>query len=125
MTERSITFVVRGPPVPKARARAGKNGAHYTPRETRDYEMHCKVTALGACLKGAWPVADGPVAVTIRCYFPDARRRDLDNCAKSATDACNGVLWVDDSQIRDLHVHGAIDREWPRLEMTVRTMGEE
>jgi crossover junction endodeoxyribonuclease RusA len=43
---------------------------------------------------------EGAVSVTLRLWFPDRRRRDLDNVAKSVLDGLNGVAYADDSQIR-------------------------
>jgi len=35
-------------------------------------------------------------------YLPNARRRDCSNLLKAINDGLNGVVWADDSQIRDL-----------------------
>lgn len=29
---------------------------------------------------------------------------DADNLAKAILDACNGILWIDDAQVVDLHI---------------------
>ena len=50
------------------------------------------------------PTMTGRLAVTIEVFPPDNRRRDLDNTQKSLLDAMqHGRLYVDDSQIDDLH----------------------
>lgn len=56
--------------------------------------------------------------VRIDLYFKDTRRRDLDNI-KGLIDALSGVLWVDDSQIVSLHITKNIDRQRPRVEITI------
>lgn len=112
-----IRFVVPGPPVPKARARvAGGHG--FTPARTRRYEAMIRAYAMREVARDRWARA-GAFAVTLRFFWPDARRRDLDNATKSVTDAMNRVAYDDDSQIRELHVYGEIDRACPRVEVTI------
>lgn len=104
-----ISFSVPGPPVPKERARVaiskspnGKTKAHaFTPDRTAAYEQHVKLHALAArCKTSKWPHADPSVkfVATIEIHR-SAKRGDWDNFAKAITDACNGVLWLDDRQI--------------------------
>ncbi|MCE9530367.1 MAG: RusA family crossover junction endodeoxyribonuclease [Planctomycetes bacterium] len=46
----------------------------------------------------------GPVAIDVKLFPPDRRRRDLDNSFKSLFDSLqHGGLLVDDSQIVELH----------------------
>lgn len=40
-----------------------------------------------------------PVKTTVQKYG------DIDNLAKAVLDACNGILWLDDSQIIELHCY--------------------
>lgn len=37
--------------------------------------------------------------------FEFPKRIDLDNCYKSITDAMNGIVYLDDSQIVEAHIH--------------------
>ena len=60
--------------------------------------------------------------MTVALYMPNERRVDLDNLAKSQLDALNWLIFVDDSQIDELHVYKRIDREKPRAEVTVRIL---
>jgi Holliday junction resolvase RusA-like endonuclease len=120
-----LCFTVIGPPVPKARARVGKNGHHYTPTKTRDYERRIKNTAFTVRAPGhrgsAWPLY-AHYSVELQISFPDARRRDADNVLKSALDACNKVLWHDDSQVKRTLVTQEIDSELPRIHMIVTVL---
>lgn len=61
------------------------------------------------------------VAVSIRAFVPDARRRDLDNLLKASLDAlAHARVYEDDSQVRRLLVeHAGIDRANPRLEVCI------
>jgi Holliday junction resolvase RusA-like endonuclease len=102
----------------------GRGGNVYTPKESRAYERRARVLALQAGkLSREWPFAtELPVALTLDIYFPNERRHDIDNVAKSVADAGNRVLWRDDSQIHELHVYRRIDAERPRVEVCVRIL---
>ena len=117
-----VSFIVPGPPQPKERPRKGRGGRFYTPDATRSYERALRLYALAAVRKSGWPMATrAPVVVTLRVFFPDKRRRDLDNAVK-CLDGANGVIWYDDAQIEELHVYRAVDRARPRLEVTVEIL---
>jgi Holliday junction resolvase RusA-like endonuclease len=113
-----IDIFIEGRPVPKARPRV-YNGHGVTPTRTRRAEA--------SLLAQARPYAPqeplrGPLAVEVTSYLPvpskaTLKKRgvtiaacltgahlptgtpDADNLAKLATDALNGVMWVDDGQI--------------------------
>ena len=117
-----LSFTVPGPPQPKERPRKGAGGRFYTPDSTRGYESSLRLYALQAVRLGGWPLGTTePVGVTLHVYFPDERRRDLDNAAK-CLDGANGIVWNDDSQIVEWHVYRHIDRKNPRLEVTVEIL---
>ena len=118
-TTSTTTFMVPGPPRPKGRPRLGRRGLVYTPRQTRHYEEWVAFMALQARVK----CARGPVRVTLRFWFADERRRDLDNCAKAVLDALTGLAWDDDSQVHELHTERGVDRENPRTEITIEPRG--
>lgn len=120
-----LSFTVPGPPQPKERPRRGKGGIFYTPGATRAYEETLKLLALQAvrATRGGWPLATrAPIAVTLHVHFPDKQRRDLDNVIKCLGDGANGVVWHDDSQIAEWHIYKRIDREKPRLEVSVEIL---
>ncbi len=104
-----ISFVVHGPPVPKARARvvrddgpSGSKTRSFTPTKSADYEAHVGMIALAARTKAAkWTGLDRGVRIGLSVRVYRSREQgDLDNFIKSALDACNGVLWGDDWQVR-------------------------
>lgn len=118
-----VTFSVDGDPVPKGRPRFARRGTFvqtYTDAKTIDYETQVAMKARQAIgssepLKGALTVflylrfavpPSYPKKRKEACLneleFP--KRIDLDNCYKSITDAMNGIVYVDDSQIVEAHI---------------------
>ena len=97
---RMYRLLVHGNPVPKARARVvtgkGRKGWAMTPARTVGAEDAVTAAALEqiGLLKH-----EGPVAVHWRFYRSTRGVCDYDNLSKLATDACTGILWVDDDQI--------------------------
>lgn len=122
----TISTTIIGPPIPWARARS-KGRQHYTPAKQRVYGQHVK-----ACLwharycwehehKRKWPL-DKRYRLLVTAYRDSARRCDWDNIGKLPSDMGNGVLWNDDEQVDDGQVLKLIDRERPRLEVTVEVL---
>jgi crossover junction endodeoxyribonuclease RusA len=64
------------------------------------------------------------VELSIMAYYPDQRRRDIDNLLKAPLDALTYAgLWEDDSQIQALSIRKAgYDKHHPRLEITVTVL---
>lgn len=141
-----LTFTVDGAAVPKQRARQGtmKSGARiwYTPQRTVHFERRVRVAAWQALqerkraskTRDPWPV-DANYRLIVRLFFPDARRRDIDNCIKSVGDALNprpasgtrlvrerAYIWNDDAQIKSVVGESQIDRVNPRTEVTIEVL---
>lgn len=58
----------------------------------------------------------GPLRVSIGLFEPDTRRRDIDNVLKALLDAMQACgIFIDDSQIRDLHVRFIEQEEGGRV----------
>lgn len=120
----TVIFTVEGNPVAKGRPRFAKRGKFvqtYTPQKTKDYEDLVKESASQAM--GSNELLDTPLKVFIHIRIPipksaskkvrqdcldqlirPTKKPDWDNVAKAITDACNGVIYVDDCQIVDAHV---------------------
>lgn len=135
-TNFKVQFTVCGEPVPKGRARFTKQGFSYTPSHTRKYENLVRLAAQDA-MDGRIPIATA-CEIEVYAYMPipqswsqkkkqlalqDAIRPitkpDGDNFLKSASDACNGVVFVDDNLITDWIIHKRYS-DRPRLEIEVR-----
>ena len=72
-------------------------------------------------LKSQWkrePLT-GDIIINVVMYFSDHRKRDWDNYHKLTMDACNGIVWEDDSQIVEAHVFKEHDADNPRTEIYV------
>jgi Holliday junction resolvase RusA-like endonuclease len=92
----------------------------YTDAKTIDYETHVAMKARQAI--GATEPLQGPLTVFLylRYAIPPSyskkrkeaclaglefpKRIDIDNVYKSITDAMNGIVYVDDSQIVEAHI---------------------
>jgi len=118
-----VTFTVDGNPVPKSRPRFARRGQFvqtYTDAKTIDYETHVAMKArhaIGASepLKGALTVF-----LYLRYGVPTSyskkrkeaclrgveypKKVDLDNVYKSITDAMQGIVYLNDSQIVETHI---------------------
>lgn len=70
---------------------------------TRRYKLAMEAAALFAQrertrLRVMTPIT-GALALTVRVWFPDRRRRDVGNLRKLLTDAMKGIWYVDDAQL--------------------------
>lgn len=115
----SVGFRVEGPPVPWSRARiSSRNGkiTPFTPAKMRAYQNKIKAAAKEA-MRGDPPM-EGPIKVMVTVVLPIPKsfskkrtelakkekilpttRPDVDNYAKIAFDAMNGIFYLDDAQI--------------------------
>ena len=60
------------------------------------------------CLLQKVDTFTGPIKLEIVAYRPDNRKRDLDNLLKAVLDGmAKGLVYEDDSQIRDLRIRWA------------------
>lgn len=62
---------------------------------------------------------EGAVVVSARFFFGTRRKCDLDNFNKLMADSLTGIVWVDDSQIEELHLYKDFDKDNPRIELTL------
>lgn len=125
-----VEIVIDGKPVGKKAPLHGK-GFTYTPAKTRAFEAHGRMAAQIA-MAGKSPTSE-PVHVDVWAILPipsswsQKRRRqaalgfirpttkpDVDNYAKSALDACNGIVFEDDRQVDVLSVTKAYGSD-PKL----------
>lgn len=72
-------------------------------------------------IKQQWrqPILEDELEIEITLYFKDKRRRDWDNFHKLSMDALEGIVFKDDSQVKDAHVHMRYDKTNPRIEIQI------
>lgn len=63
----------------------------------------------------------GPVKVSIWYWFPDHRRRDVQN-DKITLDALENIIYKNDSQIRELHLYKRLDKEGARTKIIIEEL---
>ena len=119
-----IHFQVEGDPKGKGRprfSRFGKFTRVYTDKQTLDYETLIKSFAAEAM--GSTDPLETPVSVFLYIRHPvpqsyskkrteaclsgleqPCKKPDIDNIAKTYLDGMNGVVFLDDTQVVDLHV---------------------
>ena len=118
-----VTFTVDGDPVPKGRPRFARRGQFvqtYTDAKTIDYETHVAIKARQAI--GASEPFKGALSVFLylRYGVPTSyskkrkeaclagleypKKQDIDNVYKSITDAMQGIVFLNDSQIIEAHI---------------------
>jgi Holliday junction resolvase RusA-like endonuclease len=67
-------------------------------------------------------ILTGDLEVDITLYFGDKRRRDADNHNKIWSDSLQGIVFEDDKQIVDLHIHKRYDKSNPRVEIILNEL---
>lgn len=134
-----IEIALAGVPVGKGRPRFVKStGRAFTPEKTVRFEDRLSIAAQMA-MDGRSPL-DGPLEVEVEIRMPvplskpkrwreqalsgvirPTKKPDADNFAKML-DACNMIVWVDDSQIVELKVR-KVYHEAPAFVARVREIG--
>ncbi len=95
-----ISFTVPGRCIPCPRPRVARGKKAYFPQRYTDWLDSARVEAYRACGRPLWK---GPVSVTVAFYGARANA-DIDNLLKSVLDAIQGVIIVDDKQVRYIEV---------------------
>lgn len=116
-------------PVPASRPRVGRFSTYYGSRYSKfREEIQCWIATQ------EFLITKSPVRCTMVFKFTKKGkthkecqdychiRADLDNLAKSILDAFTGVLWLDDSQVVDLHCSKICGREIPGILVTIQTV---
>lgn len=119
MTPKTMRFEFHVAAVPKGRPRVTKRGFAYTPSKTAKFER--SIYELAKIQMGDLFPMTGPLRASIKIVWRKPRRpannypskSDLDNCVKGITDALNGLVYLDDSQITRLHA----SKDWGEFDM--------
>lgn len=94
-----LELTLLGDPISKGRPRMGKNGHAYTPERTKSAERAAQAQMMEAMLGQEPATAELGLAVEFHCATK--RATDGDNMLKLVTDAANGIVFADDSQIME------------------------
>ena len=98
------------------------DGSVFTPKPTKDRQRD-----LGWTLKTATRalLVDDEAAFGVRLlfYVENAARKDIDNMVKLVFDATTGIVWADDSQVKELFAWVRRDALYPRTEILIYTLG--
>lgn len=97
------------------------NGRRVLSKAGREYKHEVGWLARAAVQVQRFDFApDDRLALHITIHFPDRRRCDLSNRIKVLEDGLAEAVGFDDQRIDDLHiVRGAVDRDRPRVEITL------
>lgn len=114
-----IEFFIPGIPIAKSRPRFTSRGGFaraYTAKKTVDYEnivAHYGRIAIAVPLAGPLrldllftlpiPASMAKKRATALLNTPHIKKPDLTNLSKSVEDGLNGIAYIDDSQIYDIH----------------------
>ena len=121
MQSTAMLYVVLPYPPTTNHLYATVRGRRVKSARAREYEALC-AAAVREAIEPTEPLPLPPFCLVMHLWTPDRRPRDLDGCLKAPIDNVFRVLKtpdypIDDSQIQEMHVYKALDRERPRLEM--------
>lgn len=135
-----IEFVIPGKPVAQARPRATRRGNRimmYDPKESKEYKEYVALiakqhapknpieSALGIHMKIYREIPKSTTKKKRELYNAGIERpvvkSDIDNYTKSILDACNGIIYKDDSQVVDLQA-GKYYSDNPRVEIIIQEL---
>lgn len=124
MGDKKITIVIPLTPIGKGRARSGKNGSHYTPEKTREWERAATFYIQRALRNEQRPLFSQrtPISILIEAFFPcgfperlgqhHVIKPDGDNIAKAVLDALQKAeIIYDDAQAWEITVRKRYERE--------------
>lgn len=107
----SLHFWVDGKPIAKQSTRFDGHGRAHTPPRVKAWQEQVSIAARQA-VQFHQPIS-GPVAMKLTFVLPDNHRVDLDNLSKAVCDALNGVIYLDDSQVVNLHLVKVVVKNAP------------
>jgi crossover junction endodeoxyribonuclease RusA len=107
------------PPSVNRYLRFSPKGYAYTTNEAKQYKQGAKLRAL---TQGLRPITEGEVVLSIAVYRP-RKRGDIDNVLKVLLDSLNGIAYVDDAQVAELHISRNDDAANPRVDVWVERRG--
>ena len=115
----SVIFFVPGQPRPKQSFRVGADGAGYTDPGVKQWQEDVGWEAKRAMIDRDQLI--GRLEVTLVFWRRDWTRVDCDNLSKAVLDGMKQIVFQDDDQVIDLHVHKRISKEHPGCRVIARS----
>jgi Holliday junction resolvase RusA-like endonuclease len=114
-----IYLMVRGEPASKANGRRivrfkAKPGKSSRLGSIKSEKALSYADAFKLQVQPIEPLLEGELSVTMKIYYAN-QRSDLDESL--ILDLLQGILYKNDRQVREKHIHHAIDRNNPRVEV--------
>ena len=109
--------------VSKSRPRVTRNGQHtYMPKPYQEWRtaVRNEVTAQGI----DQALFDAKLRLGAIMSFKGLGRGDIDNYVGGIMDACNGLLYADDKQIKELHAVVLTKQKYTTFEFTLEAIDE-
>lgn len=132
----AVRYVVPGKPVGVNRPGGGRGGRVPLKTKTPEQRAFAEVLAfygLRARVRARWETTKDRVEVEIRIFFAD-KRPDTDAPVKAILDSLEvsrpklrrpgAAFLANDRQVRRYLVERGVDRERPRIEITIGRVGE-
>jgi len=117
-----VKFVVPIEPLPQTRPRFSRFGGVYFPKSFQEYKVTISKAAVLA-MQGLEPMT-GELKAVLKFYRKykriSCRYGDCDNLSKAVLDACNGIVYADDSQIVSVTCTKYTDKDKPRIEIEIQ-----
>ena len=117
---RQLSFVIQGEPASKANSRQLVT-IKGRPAFIKSAKARRYVTDFHAQCPKPRQLFEGDLCITIDIWYR-SKRPDLDGSL--LLDACQGIIYKNDRQCREIHLYWHLDRENPRAEITITEMRE-
>ncbi|WP_405379579.1 RusA family crossover junction endodeoxyribonuclease [Phascolarctobacterium sp.] len=90
----------------------------------RTWKVVAGYKAMAEARKQGWIIPDDSkkVVLEVVAYWPDHRRRDMNNLHKLLCDALEGYLYHDDKMVLVRDMDFSVDKDNPRLELCLYVM---
>lgn len=100
----AYSFVVPGEAVPKQSFRFKRGGGSFQPERVRNWQEVVKLAGQAQRPKPSLGQMRGTWGVALTFYRKTRRAVDVDNLSKAVLDALQGVFWLNDQSVVELHV---------------------
>lgn len=98
---------------------SNRNGRRFLTKEGAVYKNTIAWAAKEAMNLKSTPFFKAPITVHFQFFYPDSRRRDLDNSIKLTMDALDGICFEDDSEVHKICAEKKIDKNRPHIRIIV------